>query len=175
MLSRGIGRSRLLRVAVTLAALLACPQPEGPGRAGEPETVRVEIAGAVFELELALDPAARARGLGGRGSIPRNGGMLFVNARPRPFSMVMRDCLVPIDVAFLDAGGRVLSMHAMAVEPPRRPDEAPEDYEGRLRGYASGAPAQFAVETAGGRLAELGLEVGQRIAFDAGALLWRAR
>jgi uncharacterized membrane protein (UPF0127 family) len=101
--------------------------------------------------------------------------MLFVNPRPRPLSMVMRDCPVPIDVAFLDAGGRVLSLHAMAVEPPRRPDEMGADYERRLREYPSGAPAQFAVETAGGRLAELGLEVGQRIVFDAGALLWRAR
>jgi uncharacterized membrane protein (UPF0127 family) len=173
--SRGIGRPRLLRVAVALAAALACPQPEGPGRAAAPETVRVEIAGAIFDLELALEPAARARGLGGRSSIPRNGGMFFVNARPRPLSMVMRDCAVPIDVAFLDARGRVLSIHAMAVEPPRRPDETPETYERRLRGYPSGAPAQFAVETAGGRLAELGLEVGQRIVFDARALLWRAR
>ena len=101
--------------------------------------------------------------------------MLFVNPRPRLLSMVMRDCPVPIDVAFLDAGGRVLSMHAMAVESPRRPDEKGADYERRLREYPSGAPAQFAVETAGGRLAELELEVGQRIVLDTRALLWRAR
>ena len=40
-------------------------------------------------------------------------------------------------------------------------------YERRLPEYPSGAPAQFAVELAGGRLAQLGVGVGTRLVFDA--------
>ena len=48
-------------------------------------------------------------------------------------------------------------------------------YERRLPGYPSGAPAQFAVEVAGGRLAQVGVQVGTRLVFDAAALASRAR
>jgi uncharacterized membrane protein (UPF0127 family) len=89
--------------------------------------------------------------------------------------MVMRDCPAPIDVAFLDAQGRVVALHSMPAEPPRRPDESPFDYERRLPAYPSRAPAQFAIELAGGRLAQLGVGVGAQLAFDTQALAARAR
>lgn len=139
------------------------------------ETVPVRIAGELFQLEPALDPATRRRGLGGRRAIPDDGGMLFALPAPRIQAFVMRDCHVPIDVAFLDAGGRVVAIHAMRVEPPRRPGETASAYEARLRTYPSLRPAQFAVETAGGRLAEVGLVVGQRVFFDREAIARRAR
>lgn len=160
-------RSHLVRHALALCALLvACDARE---------TVRVEIAGERFELELAIDPEERFVGLGGRHSLPRDGGMLFVFARPRPLAVVMRDCPIPLDVAFLDSEGRVVAVHEMEPEPPRRPDETPFAYESRLPEYGSRLPARFILETAGGRLAELGLLPGQRVAFDAEALLRRAR
>jgi uncharacterized membrane protein (UPF0127 family) len=101
--------------------------------------------------------------------------MLFVLPRPQPFAMVMRDCPVPIDVAFLDADGRIVAQHEMSVEPPRRPGETALDYESRLPLYPSGAPVHFAIETGGGRLRELGLGVGTRVSLDAKGLAARAR
>jgi uncharacterized membrane protein (UPF0127 family) len=101
--------------------------------------------------------------------------MLFVFPSPRPLAMVMRDCPAPIDVAFLDAGGRVLAVHAMTPEPARAAGESAWAYERRLPAYGSGASAQFAIEVAGGRLAALGVAPGSRIAFDAAALAARAR
>jgi uncharacterized membrane protein (UPF0127 family) len=89
--------------------------------------------------------------------------------------MVMRRCPVPIDVAFLDAEGRVVAIHAMAPEPPRAPGASAAVYEAPLPTYVSAVPAQFAVETAGGRLGELGLAVGDRLVFDAEGLKRRAR
>ena len=141
----------------------------------KPDSVWVEIGDEPFELELAIDAVTRYRGLGGRTSMARNGGMLFVSLAERPLSMVMRDCLIPIDVAFLDAGGRVVAIHAMQPEPPRGSDESPAAYELRLRSYQSGAPAGFAIETAGGRLAEVGLAVGDRVLFDLAAVAARVR
>jgi uncharacterized membrane protein (UPF0127 family) len=137
--------------------------------------VTVALAGTRFHLELAADPKTRYRGLGGRAHIPENSGMLFAFRDEATLQFAMRDCLAPIDIAFLDAGGRVVAIHAMQVEPPRRRDEGFFEYEKRLRTYSSGEPAQFAVETAGGRLAAVGLRVGDRADFDRAAVLRSTR
>jgi len=163
-------------IPILLLLVAACGVPDArPVAAGGREVAFVALGGETFTLELALDPATRQRGLSGRGAIPRNEGMLFVLPTPRPFAMVMRDCPAPIDVAFLDAEGRVVSLYEMVVEPPRRPDERSLEYEGRLPIYPSGHPVQFAIETAGGRLRELGLAPGTRVALDRESLVSRAR
>jgi hypothetical protein len=164
----------LLRILVLFVA--ACGAPESPAAsAGGREIAFVPLGGETFTLELALDPATRQRGLSGRGAIPRHEGMLFVLPTPRSFAMVMRDCPDPIDVAFLDADGRIVGLHEMAVEPPRAPGESARAYEARLPIYPSSRPVQFAIETAGGRLRELGLAPGTRVDIDTKALIARAR
>ena len=155
-----------------VAALLACHPGGAPGDA---ETLRVAIGGEPFDLELALDAPARQRGLGGRDHVAPRGGMLFAFPRSHELRFVMRDCTVPIDIAFLDAEGRVVAVHEMRPEAPRGEGESAAAYELRLPTYSSVFPARFAIETAGGRLAELGVVVGQRIEFDRDALLRRAR
>ena len=167
-----VGR-RTLRIFAIFALLLACGRDDAPA-APDVETLWLSLGGETFTLEVALDPGTRQKGLSGRPSIPRNSGMLFVQPRLQPIAMVMRDCPKPIDVAFLDAAGRVVAMHAMQPEPPRRHDETPSEYERRLRPYPSRRPVQFAIEIAGGRLAELGIVVGERIAFDGDALARRS-
>ena len=161
-----------------LAAIaLACTESEPPPKIPleVPKTLWVEIAGEPFELELALDAATRYQGLSGRLAIEPNGGMLFVNTVERPQAMVMRDCAIPIDVAFLNFSGEVVGIHKMRPELPQRPGESQGEYESRLRVYESGVPAGFAIETAGGRLDEVGLEVGDRVVFDIARTLDLAR
>jgi uncharacterized membrane protein (UPF0127 family) len=167
------GMRRALRIAPLLLAA-ACT-PDRSASAGPAEVAFVRLGEETFTLELALDPATRHQGLSGRGAIPRNHGMLFVEARSAPLAMVMRDCSAPIDVAFLDPEGHVVAVHEMAVEPPRARDETPGAYEARLPLYESGEPALFAIETAGGRLREVGLAVGDRVPLDARGLAARAR
>jgi uncharacterized membrane protein (UPF0127 family) len=121
MPGRAAVRGRVAFAAALAAASLACADPDPPARPAAPETAWVEIAGQLFELELALDGAERFRGLSDRPRIPRNGGMLFVYPRARPRAMVMRRCPVPIDAAFVDGEGRVVAIRAMEVEPPRAP------------------------------------------------------
>ena len=181
------GGTELLRACCSLGTALlalvlalACGEPaDAPSAPATPgvaaETIFLPIGGETFALELAVDPTTRQRGLGGRSGLSRNGGMFFAFRSPAPRSMVMRDCPEPIDVAFLDAHGRVVALHAMAPEPPRRPGESAMEYERRLPEYRSGAPAQFAVEVAGGRLAQLGVQVGSRLPFDTAVLAARAR
>lgn len=165
---------QLARLACLALLLCAAAASAGEGRHA-PEVAWVALGGETFQLELALDPATRQRGLSGRPSIPRNGGMLFALPSPRPLAMVMRDCPAPIDVAFLDAEGRVVAVHQMHPEPPRAPGEPRFVYEARLPTYESVAPVQFAIETAGGRLAEVGLGVGDQVALDVQGLGSRAR
>ena len=143
-------------------ALAAHAQPLRSGLATTP----VVVHGVELTVEIARTPEEQMRGLGGRTWIDPQGGMLFPFGRPHETSFVMRDCPVPIDVAFLDARGHVVVMHEMTPDPPRRAGESDWAYESRLREYSSGGPVWFALETAGGRLRELGVKVGDAVAFD---------
>jgi uncharacterized membrane protein (UPF0127 family) len=160
------------------AALLACLvcvstawADEAAAPTAYPRSVWVSLGGETFTFELAADPATRYRGLSGRARIDRNSGMLFVYPDSAPRGMVMRDCPVPIDVAFLDEGGRIVALAEMAPEVSRAPGEPRSVYEKRLPVYRSGVSARFAIEVAGGRLASLGVSVGDAISLDTAALV----
>lgn len=159
------------------------PAPAGmvPAQSGLP-TTPVRILGETFNLEIAADDLTRFRGLSGRTEIPPDGGMIFVfpDHLQTVHSFVMRDCPVPIDIAYLDAAGRVLRTHAMVPDPPRGPGEGVpgqivEAYEQRLTRYSSRYPARFAVELKGGTIARLGLKEGEQIQFDVEGLKKKAK
>lgn len=151
-------RLRRAGVAVVLAflAAVAGAQP----LAKKLDSIDVWISGERFMLEVARDPQTQFRGLGGRTHLDANGGMIFPFEAPHITAFVMRDCVIPIDIAFLDADGRVITIYEMQAEPPRKPDESPMAYEARLKRYPSGLPASYAIETAGGRLRAVGLRPG---------------
>ncbi len=138
-------------------------------QAEDSTTQRLTIKGETFTLELALDDASRLQGLSDRPMIADDGGMLFVFPREEQREFVMRRCLVPIDIAFLNARGEVVWMHAMQVE--RDPDMP----EHRLKRYSSHYPAQFAIELKEGSLRRLGLAQGDRIDLPLDALKGRVR
>ncbi|MCL4686057.1 DUF192 domain-containing protein [Myxococcota bacterium] len=162
----GRRRGRGPASAGLLALALALPLASAAVAQSGLSTIPVQIAGESFRLELAADTETMFRGLGGRTQIPVRGGMLFAYPAPRSLAFVMRDCLVPIDIAFLAADGRVLNLHTMRVEPPRGDDESVAAYEARLPSYRSSGPAQYGVEVAGGLLDELGVRPGDRIEFE---------
>lgn len=153
---------------VTILGFVAASTIGCTGRDGPTSTQRVVLAGQVFLLELALDQQARFQGLSDRSQIAPNGGMLFVFPRAQVVEFVMRRCPVPIDVIFLDPGGRVVATHAMRVDPPDTPEQ-------QLTRYPSYYPAQFAIEIRGGSLNRLQLRPGQKIGLPLQALKQRAR
>lgn len=146
-------------LATSQATLVSCgnsnASPTSETRADEDDGVRretVEIRGRRFRLEIADNDEKRVKGLSGRTEIAEDGGMLFVFPRPQQAAFVMRDCLVDIDIIFLDTFGQVLSTYEMEVENPRQPGESAEEYEERLKRYHSRGPAQFVIELRGGTL-----------------------
>ena len=189
---RSLGR-RLPRASIGIAcsflALAGCsgaepdalpgalPEVSFEAREAHPplDEIWLALGGETFILEVADDPASRFRGLSQRRELPPNSGMLFVLPRSQPFSMVMRDCPGPIDVAFLDDEARVVVVHEMSPEPPRGEHEALQAYERRLPRYPSRVPVRFAIETAGGRLKQVGLAAGDRLALDVQSLTAAAR
>lgn len=125
--------------------------------------IAIEVVGERYEVELAATHASRMRGMGGRKRFPKGTGMLFVHPDDGYRNYWMKDCFVPMDVAFLDREGRILAMHRMAIEPPRAANESPSAYSARLKRYPSRRQARYALEVPYGDLKRLKLRVGQTL------------
>ncbi len=145
------------------------------GPATRPAKEQVVIAGETFRLEPALNAEARQRGLGGREKIEDHGGMLFVFRDARRRSFYMKDCVIDIDIMFLDDRGRITAVHKMKKEPPRREDESVRAYERRLKLYPSVRPVRFAIELETGSIERLKLKPGGTIPLDLPRLKKMAR
>lgn len=127
---------------------------------------RVALGGKQFDLELAADNPTRMRGLGGRDHIDDNGGMLFAFRVPTTLRFVMRDCVIPIDIIFVDHAGNVTAVYTMQPEEPQGDKETDFLYENRLKKYSSKFSAQFAIEIQAGQIDKLGIKPGDKLDLD---------
>jgi uncharacterized membrane protein (UPF0127 family) len=110
--------------------------------------------GQSFAVEVADTPAERALGLMHRESLPPDQGMLFVYETPRRAQFWMENTLVPLDMIFLDAQGRVTSVH---------PDAVPLD----RTAIDGGEGVQFVLEINAGLAARLGIAPGAELRHPA--------
>ncbi len=157
---------RLLAIGTLLLSLVVLVPAKGCGDPAGPRFETVTIKDRTFTLEVAATEQAIARGLGGRNSVPADGGMLFIFPEPTVRRFWMYRCLVDVDIIFLDAGGRITAMHEMKAEPPQADGESDADYRARLQSYSSGTRAQFAIELKAGTLDQLDLEMYEKIPLD---------
>jgi uncharacterized membrane protein (UPF0127 family) len=108
--------------------------------------------------ELANDDDRRAYGMMERPTLPEEHGMLFVypeTLEPTGAFWMYRT-RVPLDIAFLDAEGRIVSI--LAMDPCTSPNPQ------LCRRYSPGVPYRGALEVAQGFFARRGVEVGDRVA-----------
>ena len=89
--------------------------------------VRWQGGQARFAVEIADDDAERAQGLMHRPRLPASAGMLFVYDRPQNVSFWMKNTLVPLDMVFIGADGRVNGVHAEAVPGDLTPIPGPPE------------------------------------------------
>ncbi|WP_281994572.1 DUF192 domain-containing protein [Ruegeria faecimaris] len=68
-----------------------------------------------FDIELAVSPQERSRGLMFRESLPVRSGMLFVFDPPQPVAFWMKNTLIPLDLIFIDKTGMVTKVHHNAI------------------------------------------------------------
>jgi len=152
---------RLAAVLILLVGLVGCDKKTS-------DTFTAKLGDQWFTLETALTEDKQARGLGGRESIADDGGMIFVFDNDRERSFWMLDCLVDIDIAYIDRAGFIVSTYTMKAQPPRAPGESDSAYRGRIpsKAYPSNGMARFVIELRAGRINELGLKRGQNLDLD---------
>ena len=146
-----VWRRRLAPVALILA--IACSTDSSTfrtvsGPVSPPSTVAFAHKGALH-VDVAADDAARARGLMGVSDLPANQGMAFVWNAPTDASFWMKDTLIPLSIAFVDASRHVVTIHEMT---PCTADPCDT--------YEASTPYVMAVEANAGWFDEHGIEVG---------------
>ncbi len=107
------------------------------------------------EVEVADTDAERQTGLMGRTVLPENAGMLFVFEGEQALSFWMRDTLIPLSIAYIDAQGRIVDIQDM-----QPLDDVPPH-------YVSAEPAQYALEVNQGFFDERGVAVGDTVELPA--------
>ena len=84
-----------------------------------------------------------------RKSMPKNDGMLFIFDEPAYHAMWMKNTLIPLSVAFLDADGRILNI--LDMEPQT------------LDTHQAAGPARYAIETNKGWFVERNVKAGDKV------------
>jgi uncharacterized protein len=105
-----------------------------------------------FSVELATTPAQMEQGLMFRRSMAPDAGMLFDYRVPSMAMMWMKNTLIPLDMLFVDAQGRIVNIHERAVP-------------GSLATIAAAAPVRAVIELNGGTASRLGIQPGDRVQF----------
>ncbi len=151
---------KALALALVMFALAAV--------AAEPTKKRlmwpIEIGDMFFShMETALSDDERTTGLMFRTTLPDDGGMLFLFPKAEKHSFWMRNCLIPLDVLFIDVNGKITAIHTMKVERRRGENESEDAYIDRLPSYSSKTAVIAAIELNAGMAEALGLKVGDKV------------
>jgi hypothetical protein len=113
--------------------------------------------------------------MGARSEFPDGTAMIFVHPQPRVLHYWMKDCLIELDIVYVDANGRIATMYEARRERLRQKTETLEAYEARLPRYSSKRQVKYVIELPAGTLARVKPKVGERIPIDWRALDARAK
>lgn len=134
----------------------------GPGCNGptpSPHTLRpgmheVVISGNKLWTYIAADSASRQRGLMHRSSLPEDIGMLFIFSEPKVQGFWMKNCLIDLDIAYIDDAGVIIDILHM---------KAPTPGQVILPRYRSSKPVRYVLETNVGWFSAHGIEPGTKV------------
>jgi uncharacterized protein len=144
-------RTLLLLFAATAAHLSVSSGAAELQHFGTSELTIISATGPHrFTVEVAETPAQMEQGLMFRRTMAPDAGMLFDYKQPTMATMWMRNTLIPLDMLFVDAQGRIVNIQERAV--PQSLDV-----------IAATAPVRAVIELNGGTVARLGIAPGDRV------------
>lgn len=154
-------RVSFLRIAAALAILsggtgtgagtvLARPAASASAAARLPLSIHTAHGRRQFKVEVARTPDEQERGLMFRESLAPDGGMIFPLGKARPASFWMKNTVIPLDIIFVRADGKIARIAANAT--PYSLDTI-DSFE----------PVTAVLEIAGGRAAALGIAPGDMV------------
>ncbi|MEA3411791.1 MAG: DUF192 domain-containing protein [Pseudomonadota bacterium] len=113
------------------------------------ETRDLRVGAHPLTVEVAVSNREQRRGLMGREHLAENAGMLFVWDDEAPRVMWMKDTLIPLSVAFVDATGHIVNIERMTPE--------------TTTPHWSKHPARYAIETRQGWFRDRGIVNGDYV------------
>lgn len=122
--------------------------------AGHGATPWVELKGERFEVEIAADDVARARGLMFRRELAPDRGMLFIHDHEQPQAFWMKNTYIPLDILYFDRDRRLVSA-SLRTPPCSGGDRCPA--------YPSAGPALYTLELNAGIAERLGVSRGDEL------------
>ena len=112
-------------------------------------TATLKVGAHRLKVEVAQTDGEREKGLMFRKHMGKDDGMLFIFDEPAYHAMWMKNTLIPLSVAFLDAQGTILNI--LDMEPQT------------LDSHAAAGPAIYAIETNKGWFEEKKVKAGDKV------------
>lgn len=162
-------RTAQLRVfaLVLLGAVSACNREDASttdyGVILHFDTARVRLSTKTDTLHLVVELATTADqhslGLMERRDLPDSAGMLFLYSTTQPASGAywMYRTRIPLDIAFIDSGGTIRTIHRM--------EPCTTLLAAGCQNYPAGAPFRAALEVNGGYFSRHGVQPGDRLSL----------
>ena len=138
----------IVAFSIMTTALSACAQ--GP---------HIDIVGpdgarrAAVSVELADTPATREYGLMYRKQMDEDAGMIFIFTEPKHQTFWMKNTIIPLDMIFADASGKIIGVVRNAEPFSEAIDEVPGD-------------SQYVLEVNGGFCDRHGVKAGDTLHFE---------
>lgn len=148
-------------VPCLLISVLGCAAgvaPLGTNHAATPSPIAITPTGETLHLEVMISPDERARGMMQRADAPRGTGMLFLFDTPARHEFWMYNCLIPLDLIWLDAQGTVVFVQEAAPPCTGPPESCPHYQPDRM--------AVRVLEVAAHEARRLGLLPGARLVLE---------
>ncbi len=115
----------------------------------------VVLAGKTLEVEVADNVYRHTKGLGGRDSMGKYDGMLFIFSSSAQYAFIMRDTRFPIDIIWFEQG------KVVDIAPNVQPE--PGVPEADLKRYAPRKPANAVLELNAGWAEKHSLKIGDTL------------
>ena len=148
-----------LAALLPVVAMLLLPLPGHGQQAVRFERAELSIettSGEVFEfkIELAESGAQKARGLMFRREMAADAGMLFLHRRDKVLTMWMANTFLPLDMLFIAANGRIVTIEENTIPQSREI-------------ISSREKVRAVLELNAGTARDLSIVVGDRVIYEA--------